>query len=86
MEGLEVNGQGKDWGKGWNRGWRIWFLLKRLDQVCFSGIVEVDTDVAFGTGFGNVRRRNRMTPYMDIVYRKSDMKCSAFNLYYCMMM
>jgi hypothetical protein len=21
----------------------------------------------------------------DIVYRKSDMKCSAFNLYYCMM-
>jgi hypothetical protein len=30
MEGLEVNGQGKDWGKGWNRDWRIWFLLKLL--------------------------------------------------------
>ena len=53
-----MNGQGKAWGKGWNRGWRIWFLLlKRLNQVCFSGIVEVDTDVAFGIGIGNVGRR-----------------------------
>jgi hypothetical protein len=85
MEGLEVNGQGKDWGKGWNRGWRIWFLLKRLDEIYLREWFGAGTDVAFGIRIGIVRRSSRMIPYMDIVYRQSDMKCSAFNLYYCMM-
>jgi hypothetical protein len=77
-----VNGQGKDWARDWNRGWRIWFLLRLLKFREWFG---AGTDVAFGIRIGIVRRSSRMIPYMDIVYRQSGMKCSAFNLYYCVM-